>query len=121
LRIGRLPGLRTQRPQKRGRVEGSGSHFQIVGLMNDAALVSPIAVEGEDQLLEGHSSSLPSLPSSDRGQGLTIEEEAPGPEHRGSRVKLTETGALSRNDRPRHRGVVVPMKQKNTRPNRCGY
>ena len=114
LRIGRLPGLRTQRPQKRGRVEGSGSHFQIVGLMNDAALVSPIAVEGEDQLLEGHSSSLPSLPSSDRGQGLTIEEEAPGPEHRGSRVKLTRNRcAVKERSPPSSRGCCTHETKKH--------
>ena len=53
LHIGRAPGLRPQRAQGRGRVEGAGAHFHVVGLEDDAALVGPVALEREDQALEG--------------------------------------------------------------------
>jgi hypothetical protein len=30
------------------------SHFQVIGLMYDAALLSPVSMQREDEILEGH-------------------------------------------------------------------
>jgi len=38
-------------------MERAGSHLEIIRLMKNAALVGPIAVQGEDQLLKGHGAS----------------------------------------------------------------
>ena len=55
--IGNLPGFRSQGPQKGGRVEGSGAHLDVVGLLDHASLRGPVPFEGEDQFLKGHNSS----------------------------------------------------------------
>lgn len=34
-----------------------GPHFQVIRLVNDAALISPESVESKDQILEGHKQS----------------------------------------------------------------
>jgi len=57
LRIGGPPGLRTKGPEKRARVKSSCAHLQIIGLINDAALLSPIVMQCEDEILEGHEES----------------------------------------------------------------
>jgi hypothetical protein len=35
-------------------MESPGPHFQIIWLMNDAALFGPESVKRQDQILEGH-------------------------------------------------------------------
>lgn len=35
-------------------MKGAGPHFQIIGLMNHAALLGPEVVQREDEILEGH-------------------------------------------------------------------
>ena len=49
------------RPQKGGRVEGAGSFFGIIGLLDDAPLIGPVALQGEDKVLKCHENT------SDRG------------------------------------------------------
>ncbi len=34
-------------------MEGAGAHFHVVGLHHHAALLGPVLLEGEDQILEG--------------------------------------------------------------------
>ena len=38
-------------------MKGAGPHLQIIGLMNDAALVGPVVMQREDEILEGHEQS----------------------------------------------------------------
>jgi hypothetical protein len=54
LRIGRTPRLRTERAEKGRRMKCPCAHLKIVRLLNNAALVSPEAMEGKDQVLERH-------------------------------------------------------------------
>ena len=53
LHVGRAPGLRPDGAQERGRVEGAGAHLHVVRLQDHAALGRPVALQGEDQVLEG--------------------------------------------------------------------
>ena len=53
LHIGRAPRAGTQRPQSRRRMEGARAHFHVVGLEDEAALFGPVALQGQDQPLEG--------------------------------------------------------------------
>ena len=53
LHIGGVPGLGPERAQRGGRMEGARPHFHVVGLQNDAPPVRPIALQGQDQPLEG--------------------------------------------------------------------
>src|SRR5690606_16982161 len=53
LNIGGVPGLGTHGSQEGGSVEGTGAHFHVVGLQYHAALLRPVALQGEDQVLEG--------------------------------------------------------------------
>ena len=53
LDVGGAPGLGAERAQRRGRVEGAGAHLHVVGLQDDAALLGPVALERQDQVLEG--------------------------------------------------------------------
>jgi len=57
LGIGSPPGFGTERPKKCGWVEGPCAHLKIIGLMNDAALLSPKVMQGKDKILEGHEES----------------------------------------------------------------
>jgi hypothetical protein len=38
-------------------MKGACPHFQIIGLMNDAALVGPVVMQREYEILEGHEQS----------------------------------------------------------------
>src|SRR5215208_73996 len=51
LRIGCPPWLWTQRSEKGSRMKCSCSHFQVIRLLDDAALISPKTMEGEDEIL----------------------------------------------------------------------
>ncbi len=44
LHIGYLPRLRSQGPQKSGRIHGSRTFFHIIGLLNNAALFTPVVL-----------------------------------------------------------------------------
>jgi hypothetical protein len=35
-------------------MKGAGPHFQIIGLMDNAALISPEMMQCENEILEGH-------------------------------------------------------------------
>ena len=35
-------------------MKGAGPHLQIIGLMEDAALISPVVMQCENEILEGH-------------------------------------------------------------------
>jgi hypothetical protein len=61
LRVGRTPGLRTERSQKGGGMEGAGPHLQVIGLLDYASIVGPKPVECEDKFLEGHEAVQPSF------------------------------------------------------------
>ena len=60
LDVGRGPGARAQRPQRRGRVEGARAHLHVVGLQDRAALRGPVGLEAQDDLLEGTRERRPS-------------------------------------------------------------
>src|SRR5215210_4510433 len=51
LRIGCPPWLRTERSEKGCRMKCSCSHFQVIRLLDDAALISPKTMEGEYEIL----------------------------------------------------------------------
>jgi len=53
LYIGCTPRLGTDRAQEGCRVKGAGAHFHVVGLLQDTALLGPVVLEGEDQVLKG--------------------------------------------------------------------
>lgn len=38
-------------------MKGPSPHFEIIRLVNDAALIGPKTMEGKDQILEGHNES----------------------------------------------------------------
>ena len=38
-------------------MKGAGPHLQIIGLMDDAALVGPVVMQRENEILEGHEQS----------------------------------------------------------------
>ena len=50
---GGVPRLGPERAQRRRGVEGARAHLHVVGLEDQAALLAPIIVERQDQLLEG--------------------------------------------------------------------
>jgi hypothetical protein len=52
LYIGGAPGLGTEYTQKGGWMEGTCTDLNIVGLMNDAALRSPVILQGQYKLLK---------------------------------------------------------------------
>jgi hypothetical protein len=54
LRISGPPGFRTKGPEERGWMKGTRPHFQIIWLMNDTALLGPVAMQRENEVLEGH-------------------------------------------------------------------
>jgi hypothetical protein len=45
LNISHLPGLRAKHAQKCGRIKCAGANFYIIGLLNDAAFISPVFLE----------------------------------------------------------------------------
>ena len=54
-------------------MEGPSPHFEVVWLLNNAALVSPETLEGKDQVLEGHKQS--STRPGSGGNGLALNQE----------------------------------------------
>ena len=54
LRIGGTPGFRTEGTEKRGRMECSRAHFQVIGLMDDTPAVGPKTMQGQNEVLEIH-------------------------------------------------------------------
>ena len=52
LHIGGLPRLRPERAQRGRGVKRPGAHLHVVGLQDHAAMVGPIALQGQDQALE---------------------------------------------------------------------
>src|SRR5215468_151296 len=52
LHIGGAPRLRPERAQCRRRVKRAGADLDIIGLQDDAALLRPIALQGQDQPLK---------------------------------------------------------------------
>ena len=52
LRIGGFPGRGAERAQRCRRVKGSRPHFHVIGLKDDAALLGPITLKGENEALE---------------------------------------------------------------------
>ena len=52
LHVGALPWLGAKRSQKRGRVRGARADFHVVGLKQRAALVSPVGLEFQNDLLK---------------------------------------------------------------------
>src|SRR5207249_11944469 len=56
--ISTLPTYRPSTSSKAPSITRPCPHLEIIRLVNDAALVGPIAVQREDQLLKGHRSSL---------------------------------------------------------------
>jgi hypothetical protein len=52
LHVGRAPWLRSDRAQEGARVEGAGADFHVVGLEQGAALLVPVGLQGQDNLLE---------------------------------------------------------------------
>ncbi len=53
LHVGGVPGLGADGTEKRGGVEGARANFHIVGLQHHTALLGPVLLQGEDQVLEG--------------------------------------------------------------------
>ena len=53
LHVGRAPGLGPDRAQEGRGVEGAGPDFHVIGLQDHAAALRPVALQREDQLLEG--------------------------------------------------------------------
>ena len=53
LDVGGVPGLRADGAEEGGGVEGAGAHFHVVGLQHHAALLGPVVLQGENQVLEG--------------------------------------------------------------------
>jgi hypothetical protein len=52
LDVGGLPRVGTEASKGGSGVKGAGAHLDVVGLEDQAALLAPIIVEGEDQRLE---------------------------------------------------------------------
>ena len=54
LHVGDIPGLRPQNPQEGSRIEGAGTLFGVVRLLNNAPLFCPVALQGENHILKSH-------------------------------------------------------------------
>jgi hypothetical protein len=54
LNIRNGPWLGPQYSEKGGRVESTGSHFQVVWLLKKTPLSHPVCLKGEDQFLKIH-------------------------------------------------------------------
>ena len=52
LHVAGVPRLGAERAQRRRRMEGAGAHLHVVGLQDDAALLAPELLQGQDQVLE---------------------------------------------------------------------
>ena len=53
LRIAGAPLGRTERAQRGRGMEGTGTDLGVIGLHNDAALLAPVLLEAQDDVLEG--------------------------------------------------------------------
>ncbi len=53
LRVGDADGSGAEDAQEGVRRHGAGADFEVVGLLEDAAVLGPEALQGEEQLLEG--------------------------------------------------------------------
>ena len=53
LHVRRVPGFRAHGAEEGGGVEGAGAYFHVVGLQHHTALIGPVFLQGEDQVLEG--------------------------------------------------------------------
>src|SRR5450432_444645 len=53
LHVGGAPGLRSHRAQEGPGMEGAGANLHVVRLQDHAALLRPVTLQAEDQLLEG--------------------------------------------------------------------
>ncbi len=49
----RIPAVRSERSKRSGRVEGTGSHLEVIRLQYDAAALTPVALERKNDVLEG--------------------------------------------------------------------
>ena len=56
LDIGRVPRLGSEGTQERGGMERSGADFDVVRLVDHAALVGPVLLQGQNEILEKHRS-----------------------------------------------------------------
>jgi hypothetical protein len=52
LDVGGLPGIGAERPERGGGMKRPSAHLDVIGLEDDAALIAPIIVERQDELLE---------------------------------------------------------------------
>ena len=52
LHIGRIPWLRPKRAQNRGRMKRARTHFHVIGLQYHTALIGPILLQAQYQVLE---------------------------------------------------------------------
>jgi hypothetical protein len=61
LHIGDIPRFGTKDPEERGRVEGSGPLFGIIGLLDNASLLRPVPLQGKNEILKSQRLVLLSL------------------------------------------------------------
>jgi hypothetical protein len=54
LNIGHSPRLRTQGPEKGGRMKGPGTYLHVIGLLDNTSLICPESLQGKDQFLKIH-------------------------------------------------------------------
>src|SRR5262249_14915279 len=52
LDVGGAPRFRTDGAKKRGRMKRTGAHLHVIRLHEHTALTGPVALQGEDQILE---------------------------------------------------------------------
>ena len=52
LHIGRVPGFRAERAQRRRRMKGARADLHVIGLQDHAAVIRPITLQRQDQALE---------------------------------------------------------------------
>ena len=51
--IGHVPRFGAKNPEKGGGIEGAGPLFGVIGLLDDASLLGPVSLQGEDKVLKG--------------------------------------------------------------------
>ena len=78
----------TERAQRGSGMEGAGSHFHVIGLQDDAALLCPETLQGQDQSLEG----TPGIHMGLRGRSLVGGDHRAGLKAARMRVKRRAPG-----------------------------
>ena len=121
LHIGRVPGFRAERAQRRRRMKGARADFHVIGLQDHAAVIRPITLQRQDQALErafrAHVRQEVS-PSSDRSSLRAVRRAGPYRRGRGNQGDAGDRHPaedVAARDKPGHDEGISPGDRRRCR------